>query len=731
MTTRHTYDAENRPTKTTINSNVNYTYTYDELGRLKNYYLNLGETKLLVEPEYYASERNTDNKDTYQTTQIHLEKIGDRGYAYTYDDVGNIKTINKVVNKVDSGNLIVSYTYDDLGQLESEINVDLGQKIIYTYDNGGNITSKSIYAYTNGTVGALQNTINYTYDETWKDKLTYYGTKAKDKLTNSDYFTYDNIGNPLTYRDDMSFTWNGRQMATANLNGTTVTYKYDADGLRNYKKVGNTVHEYEYVGGQLVYEKRGNLKFYYRYNAMGELASIKRIDTSENTETSVYVVTNTRGDIEELRLANGDLVARYVYDTWGNTINIVYGDSEKAEAVKDIAVQNPFRYRSYYYDAESGLYYLQSRYYDPVVGRFISADGQIAGVGSTVNGYNLFVYCFNNPVNASDSEGEWPNWRKLASGIATAVTGMVAVAAVATASTCAAPIIMAATAIAGVASMAFGASEITESFTGENPIRDKVFKGNTKAYEATKFVATSMASIGTGSLAKAVCFIAGTTILSAWSKKNIEDISPGDYVFATDPETGETRLKKVVQTFVNETDELVYVYVNGEEIVTTPKHPFYVSNQGWVGAINLRSGDKLVLVNGEYAIVEKIQHEILEQPITVYNFEVEGFHTYYVGDIGILVHNMCGSKGVGGKGWVGDKTWRNNVSTVSNGGTITSLNGGIPTKEQAMKLIEQAKGVVNRIDPAHQFPNPHTYSHINYTTSSGVKGTIKILDEVL
>lgn len=189
--------------------------------------------------------------------------------------------------------------------------------------------------------------------------------------------------------------------------------------------------------------------------------------------------------------------------------------------------------------------------------------------------------------------------------------------------------------------MAFGASEITESFTGENPIRDKVFKGNTKAYEATKFVATSMASIGTGSLAKAVCFIAGTTILSAWSKKNIEDISPGDYVFATDPETGETRLKRVVQTFVNETDELVYVYVNGEKIVTTPEHPFYVSNQGWVGAINLRSGDKLVLVNGEFAVVEKIQHEILEQSVTVYNFEVEDFHTYYVGDNLVLVHNTC------------------------------------------------------------------------------------------
>lgn len=81
--------------------------------------------------------------------------------------------------------------------------------------------------------------------------------------------------------------------------------------------------------------------------------------------------------------------------------------------------------------------------------------------------------------------------------------------------------------------------------------------------------------------------------------------------------------------------------VNGEEIITTPEHPFYVPKQGWTGAIHLRAGDILVLQSEKYAIVEKTQHEILELPITVYNFEVEDFHTYYVGKIGILVHNAC------------------------------------------------------------------------------------------
>ena len=345
----------------------------------------------------------------------------------------------------------VSYTYDALGQLKTEINVDLGQKIIYTYDSGGNITSKSIYAYTNGTVGALQNTVNYTYDGVWKDKLTNY---------DGDSITYDQIGNPLTYRNGMSFTWNGRQMATANLNGTAVTYKYDADGLRNYKKVGNTVHEYEYVGGQLVYEKRGDLKFYYRYNAMGELASIKRINSS-GTEYTVYVVTNTRGDVEELWLASGTMVARYVYDTWGNTIGILDDEGNQITDTSSIAVQNPLRYRSYYYDAESGLYYLQSRYYDPVVGRFISADGQMAGVGDSVQGYNLYAYCFNDPVNASDSEGEWPSWAKkavAAFGVVAAVA-VVAAVTVATAGTGTAAALIAVGAAKGAAiGMASGAA---------------------------------------------------------------------------------------------------------------------------------------------------------------------------------------------------------------------------------------------------------------------------------
>ena len=83
----------------------------------------------------------------------------------------------------------------------------------------------------------------------------------------------------------------------------------------------------------------------------------------------------------------------------------------------------------------------------------------------------------------------------------------------------------------------------------------------------------------------------------------------------------------------------MHVKTDGDEIVCTREHPFYVPVRGWAAACDLRAGDILVRSNGEYVVVEAIEHELLESPITVYNFEVEDFHTYYVGDTSVLVHN--------------------------------------------------------------------------------------------
>ena len=158
---------------------------------------------------------------------------------------------------------------------------------------------------------------------------------------------------------------------------------------------------------------------------------------------------------------------------------------------------------------------------------------------------------------------------------------------------------------------------------------------------ATGFLTGTITGAITGGINSPYCFVAGTTVLTAAGAVAIETIQAGDMVWAWDEETGEVALKEVVETYVNETDELVHVFVNGEEIVTTPSHPFYSPVKGWTDAIHLRAGDILLLLNGEYVVVEKVQHEILEAPVTVYNFHVEDYHTYYVTEVGILVHNVC------------------------------------------------------------------------------------------
>ena len=130
-------------------------------------------------------------------------------------------------------------------------------------------------------------------------------------------------------------------------------------------------------------------------------------------------------------------------------------------------------------------------------------------------------------------------------------------------------------------------------------------------------------------------------ILTEEGAKAIEEILAGDLVLSWDEETGEVKARPVLKTYVNETEELVHIRTAGEEIVSTPGHPFYSPVRGWTSAIDLRAGDILVLVNGEYAVVERVQHEILEAPVKVYNFNVAECHTYYVTDSGVLVHNIC------------------------------------------------------------------------------------------
>ena len=314
---------------------------------------------------------------------------------------------------------------------------------------------------------------------------------------------------------------------------------------------------------------------------------------------------------------------------------------------------------------------------NPKWGRFLNADGYVS-TGTGLLGYNMYAYCDNNPVMGYDPTGEW-NWGTFLSGANLIMVGAMAMATAATILSCgaAAPlmvVVAAATAVAGAATVVNGIAEVVEAGTDYNFVRDGTFGGDEEAYNTYKAVTQTVAEIGTticGAYNVAnggnICFVAGTLVLTATGHEAIERIEAGDWVWATDPETGETELKQVVQTFWNETKELVHITVNGEEIVCTPTHPFYVPQKGWTEAIQLRAGDRLQLLNGEYIVVEQVQHELLESPETTYNFEVEDFHTYYVGEEPVLVHNSCRGNAV-------KKAWKAEAENVKNGGTgITRL----------------------------------------------------------
>ena len=240
---------------------------------------------------------------------------------------------------------------------------------------------------------------------------------------NGQSITYDEIGNPLTYRDGMTMTWTGRQLTSLTQNGQTASYKYDADGLRLEKTAGGVTTEYQYVNGQLLGEKRSNgVILRYTYDALGVLSGIQYRNTA-GTVTNYIVRCTLSGDVDQIYDTKGNLLARYIYDTWGNTLSVTDASGKAITDPLHVANINPIRYRGYYFDAETGLYYVSSRYYDSKTYRWINADNVIAGVGGDVRGYNLFSYCMNTPVNMRDHTGHWPQrLKKTVSAVKTALS---------------------------------------------------------------------------------------------------------------------------------------------------------------------------------------------------------------------------------------------------------------------------------------------------------------------
>ena len=397
-TEKFDYGKDNLASKYTYPSGKTATYSYDSILRRNRTVINT-TTPIDHQYVYWMSDRGGNAR----TTKIGWEHISEYIYGYTYDANGNITEISRRHKTAETAyTKQQQFAYDELNQLVRADDLVKNCTEVYTYDNGGNILSVTTYPLTWGSLDGVTatKTVNYGYDDTnWRDKLTSYDGQA---------ITYDEIGNPLSYRG-YTLTWqNGRQLATLNGNGVTANYTYDVDGLRTSKTVNGVKHEYYYVGSRLQYEKFGTNELRFFYDSYGDPAGVRY--KNGGTTTDYYFVCNWRGDVIRIYDGAGTVVANYNYDAWGNVISVTDANGAAITDSTHIANVNPLRYRGYYYDFESGLYYLRSRYYDPEIGRFINGDVVIAIDDDCLISSNIFAYCLNNFTGYDDQSGCCVGW---------------------------------------------------------------------------------------------------------------------------------------------------------------------------------------------------------------------------------------------------------------------------------------------------------------------------------
>ena len=406
-------------------------FTYDALRRLQKTTVTDGSgTLFTVARSYYTTGGKATTRTEYFNYRMPNGSLiaGDR---YVYDALGNITELQEA--ELASGSSArrtkVRYTYDGQNQLRTETR--------YTYSSNTDTTGTSVtYTYNYDTAGNLQSvqkngaTVQtYTYgDSQWRDLLTKVGGTT---------ISYDASGNPKNWYNGTTYTgltWkNGRQLAQITTGGRTSAYRYDADGIRTYKKVGSVAHEYRTLNGKVVYEKIGSGStakiMIFSYDAQGRPFAVKYSTNNGGSYITYFYALNQQGDVVKIfrslpsRDSNGNLIglteavyATYTYDAWGNILS----------QSGSMASANPLRYRGYYYDTETGFYYLQSRYYDPATRRFINADVYNSTDSSDAVSCNMFAYCGNNPTSRSDETGDF--WNFIVGAVVGAVVNAVSTA---------------------------------------------------------------------------------------------------------------------------------------------------------------------------------------------------------------------------------------------------------------------------------------------------------------
>ena len=590
---------------------------------IRNYYDELGRTsvqKIHTERNVLSKQITYKNNGSNTTTKVASEQLynGEK-LVYEYDAVGNVLSIQR---KRSDDTVLDSkeYVYDGLSRLKSStIN---GTVHSYTYDTNNNIISKD--------------GITYTYDSVIKDRLI--GRSDGTTITYEDRI----IGNPTQIKKPnktLNFTWHGRRLMAIN----DTTYSYNYNGLRLEKQIKDGFNEKYYINGDTIIALKRTQNQTTKFLSFVYDETQSLVGLSLNDKEYFYD-RNTRGEIQRIIDKNGTILVEYHYDDWGKPTWTVPNLSAEGQ---ELAELNPFLYKGYFYDQDTQLYYLKKRYYDPELGRFISADSEVGSIGDTMN-MNLYAYCRCNPISYADENGDWPKWlTKVCIGLA--VIAVCAVVAVATAGTGAACLGMSmfvgalkGAAIGAIQGALSGAimGAITEGIrTGS---WEGAFKGAISGAvngAADGFMFGAIGGAVSGAMNPKFCFIGGTLVMTKQGLKAIEEIKQGDQVLAYNENLGLFDYKDVVDVYKNETSELCHIHTEQEEIVCTPNHNI-LTKEGWKQADELVESDWIQTESGFEKVIS-IEKETLDNPVPVYNFNVLGYHTYVVGNTLLIVHNRC------------------------------------------------------------------------------------------